>query len=628
VTLREAFQLGAQHHQAGRLAEAEAAYRQILSIAPNHPEALYRLAFIAQQRGWMNEAIALYRQALSAVETQPPAAGTTAAQTLYKVRVLSGMADALAVSGQFDQAIACYETAMKLAPDKFEALSNYAIALVHVNRLNQAAEVCGVALRRKPDSPELNYNMGGILCQVGRMDEGCAALRRALALNPSLELRVKLGLTLQRVAGLYDDAIECFRGMVGTGSRELDQEGYWRLTETGRMKAALAEKGQDIPKLPYVGDKVVVLHCDRAVRERLRRMGLHGGYSVDQRDGAEIWLSTHLAAACDPLKLPELIGRWLEWMRNEAAMAGDICTVWMPQMPQAVAEAVRRAAGEDLIEIAADSAEEIAAQLAARAVTPPDTEGKFFAVASIRNGGAELLPHWLEHYTQLGVDEILLGVFDDLGGAAAAELERCAARWKFRRFTQHWEGATESETYCQRQAGCRRAGARPGTWILHTDLDELQQYPAPLSEIGAAAERMNIRLIQGCLIDRVAANGSLPAIAPRPSLWEQFPVECSITERVVKGVPSKAMLARYSVLVGTGHHDSLLEPAKPPPIGSPADYRVAHFKWHRDVVQRMRWGLQQESASSFWKADTRRLLAWLESNGGKINLSDPALFRL
>ena len=44
VTIDQAFQLALQHHQAGRLAEAEAIYRQILAVEPRHADVLHNLA--------------------------------------------------------------------------------------------------------------------------------------------------------------------------------------------------------------------------------------------------------------------------------------------------------------------------------------------------------------------------------------------------------------------------------------------------------------------------------------------------------------------------------------------------------------------------------------------------------
>jgi predicted O-linked N-acetylglucosamine transferase (SPINDLY family) len=43
MTIPQAFQLAFQHHQAGRLPDAEALYRQILAVQPKHSDALLAL---------------------------------------------------------------------------------------------------------------------------------------------------------------------------------------------------------------------------------------------------------------------------------------------------------------------------------------------------------------------------------------------------------------------------------------------------------------------------------------------------------------------------------------------------------------------------------------------------------
>jgi tetratricopeptide (TPR) repeat protein len=615
------FNLATAYTQMGKMREAIPLFRRAIQLQPCFPDASNNLGHALSIEGNVDEAIAQYKEALVLAEALPAAARTSQAHVKSIARVLISLADALAENGQYDQAIPFYERALKLAPDQFTSLNNYSVCLLHVNRLEETVKVCEFELKRQPDYPLLHYNLGAALHRLGRREEARTVYLRALKLMSPSEERLILAGELQ-IAGLFDEAIEGFRQLVGRGNPAWDQSAYWGLMESSLAKAATstADVRGALPVLPYLGDKVVLLHCDRAARERLRRAGLHGGYAVDPNDGTEIWLSAQLGAQPDEGEPAGIIEQWLQWIRNEAAMAGTTCTFWLPDIPQAVAEAVRRAAGEDLIEVSGESAEEIHGRLAALAVTPPDTEDKFFAVVSIRNGGVELLPHWLDHYTNLGVDEILLGIFDDLAGETRAEIEKCAARWKFRTFVQNWRAATEAETYCQRQTGCRRAGARPGTWILHTDLDELQQYPAALKETAAAAAAANINVIFGRFVDRVAADGSLPPIQPHPSLWEQFPVECNMTGGVLKSLPQKVMAARFRVLVRTGHHEAPLEPINATPIG-----RVAHFKWHSGLLDRMRWGLRQENASREWKADTRRFLEWLEKHGGRINLTDPAL---
>src|SRR5262245_21010724 len=60
-TLQHALSL----HQAGRLKEAEAGYRQVLSMQPGNPDALHHLGLIAHQSGRHQDAGDLIRQAIA-----------------------------------------------------------------------------------------------------------------------------------------------------------------------------------------------------------------------------------------------------------------------------------------------------------------------------------------------------------------------------------------------------------------------------------------------------------------------------------------------------------------------------------------------------------------------------------
>ena len=57
MTLQQQLESALSHHQAGRLAEAEAIYRQILSQHPNQAEALNLLGTLAAQVGQSDVAV-------------------------------------------------------------------------------------------------------------------------------------------------------------------------------------------------------------------------------------------------------------------------------------------------------------------------------------------------------------------------------------------------------------------------------------------------------------------------------------------------------------------------------------------------------------------------------------------
>jgi tetratricopeptide (TPR) repeat protein len=680
MTLQEAFNIAAQRQQAGQLAEAEAIYRQILGQEPNHADALHHLGILAWHTGRRDAAVDFLFRSIAAkpdsaefkidlghalmeqgrIEQAIAVLREVTARHPGHAEAWSRLGESLHKTGRFAEAAAALRRAVELSPNSARGMNNLAVALQEQGRAAEAIEIYRQTLAREPNLTAAWLNMANALYELRQFDQAIAANEQAIKLEPGLvEAHNSLGNAYQET-GQFPQAIAAYRQAIATKPdfrhahtnlgialqrrgdhvaaaeafvqslrlKPDDPDAYWNMAaawRTNRQVSVQVEATDKLPKLPYLGDKVVLLRCPRAARERLRAAGLHGGYLINPNDGADHWLSAQLTMNHDRQKLGAMLGQWVEWIRNEAAMRGEICTVWLPTMPEAFAQAFRHAAGEDLVEISGDSAEAIHAQLAARAVAPPVTDGKIFAVVSIRNGGLELLPHWLEHYTRLGVDQILVGVFDDVSGPSAEEMERCAGKWKFHRFAQHWGVVSEAEHYSQRQTGCRQAGALPGTWIMHTDLDELHEYPAPIHQIIAAAREKQINAIYGRLVDRVAADGSMPPVQAEPPLWQQFPVECDLTRRITKGMTRKVMMARFSVLVNAGHHDALNEPPGAVPIGTEQDYRVAHFKWHGDVINRMRWGLQRPNAHPCWKRETRGLLAWLDSRGGRIDLSEPGL---
>ena len=65
AAINETLQTAVGHHQAGRLAEAEAIYRQILTQVPNHADALHLLGLVAFQTGHYDAAIELIGRAVA-----------------------------------------------------------------------------------------------------------------------------------------------------------------------------------------------------------------------------------------------------------------------------------------------------------------------------------------------------------------------------------------------------------------------------------------------------------------------------------------------------------------------------------------------------------------------------------
>jgi tetratricopeptide (TPR) repeat protein len=103
----EVLTAGVAHHRAGRLAEAEAHYRQVLAAVPAYADALHLLGVIAYQVGRHDVAIELIGQAIQ--------------QDGWSSLYYSNRGLALQSLRRLAEAMASYDRALALAPDNAEA---------------------------------------------------------------------------------------------------------------------------------------------------------------------------------------------------------------------------------------------------------------------------------------------------------------------------------------------------------------------------------------------------------------------------------------------------------------------------------------------------------------------------
>jgi predicted O-linked N-acetylglucosamine transferase (SPINDLY family) len=179
----QVFALALQHHRAGRLAEAERSYREVLRREPEHADSLHLLGVIALQAGNLEIALALVQRA-AALRPDAAVCRNNLGQVLERLE-------------RYDEAARCYEAAIELDPGYAEAHNNLGLVHARQDRLTDAEALYRKAIDLDPDYAEPHTNRGNLLKDRGELDAAIGCCRRAIELRPDLsELHSNLLLTL------------------------------------------------------------------------------------------------------------------------------------------------------------------------------------------------------------------------------------------------------------------------------------------------------------------------------------------------------------------------------------------------------------------------------------------------
>jgi tetratricopeptide (TPR) repeat protein len=272
---------GLAHHQSGDLIQADACYREVLRVEPDHPEALHLLGVIAQQNGDYVQAERLIRSAIARnprsadyhnnlgntcrLQGNLPRAISSYRQAIAldanQIEARHSLANSLADRGDFAEAEACFLDLLRRQPafadayynlgnaklnqgDAAAAIKHYrqAIKLRHgcsayhfnlahaLQRIGQLAEAA-VEYRRvvsiAPDDFDATYNLGIVLHELKEFAQAADAFRRALALNPDLpQAMSNLAAALQGLDN-YDGAADLLRRAIALQPNFAEAHGNW-----------------------------------------------------------------------------------------------------------------------------------------------------------------------------------------------------------------------------------------------------------------------------------------------------------------------------------------------------------------------------------------------------------------
>jgi Tfp pilus assembly protein PilF len=171
ATIAEVFDTAIQHHKAGLLDKAKASYEQVLAAQPLHPEALHLLGLIEHRLGKPDTATQLIRKAIT-INGAP--------------RYYYGLGNVLSQQGDYGGALACFRSAVSLAPNFARAHAALGDALFQQGEIEAACAAYRRALALRPNMASVHANLGLASMDLGRLDTAVEHCRRAIALNPDL----------------------------------------------------------------------------------------------------------------------------------------------------------------------------------------------------------------------------------------------------------------------------------------------------------------------------------------------------------------------------------------------------------------------------------------------------------
>ena len=158
-------------HRAGRLAQAEWLYQEVLKLHPEQPQALQMLGVVLFQAGRMEQGVALLRKVV-AIDPGQAAAHNNLGSALRELK-------------HFQEAVESLDQAIRLKPDFADAYSNRGNALHELKQFEVAIHDFDHAIRLQPQHANAFNNRGTALCSLHRYSEALADYDRSIALLPN-----------------------------------------------------------------------------------------------------------------------------------------------------------------------------------------------------------------------------------------------------------------------------------------------------------------------------------------------------------------------------------------------------------------------------------------------------------
>ena len=158
-------------HQSGVRDQAAAAYRDVLALAPDEPNALHLLGLLLCEDGAPDQGLSLIGRARALHPDVAP--------------IAFNHGNVLMKLDRADEAVAEYQAALRLAPEDVAAWHNLARALLEIDRTEEALDAAEAGLALEPLMPGLHVAHGLALQRLDQPEAALLSLAAAQALAPA-----------------------------------------------------------------------------------------------------------------------------------------------------------------------------------------------------------------------------------------------------------------------------------------------------------------------------------------------------------------------------------------------------------------------------------------------------------
>ncbi len=226
-----------------------------------------------------------------------------------------------------------------------------------------------------------------------------------------------------------------------------------------------------------------------------------------------------------------------------------------------------------------------------------------------------LLPHFINHYDKLGVDNIIICTHAKL----VDQVKTCTSS---RKITieildeQHDEDFDEWKDHNEDRALIKHNPSDPSDidYKICVDVDEFHEYPLPLRLLVDRMNKVDEWALCGFFVDRFGINYSTPMVTEQDDIFSQFPLQDAHFSETCGACSRKIMICRSWCELAPGRHHTLDgHYDRHFNVGLCIDqFKVHHFKWTEGIEKRLQGRIDDPTYGVKYKEEAKKELSLLK----------------